>query len=86
MRLHAEEMAAGKHLTVSPDSTLEAAHRKQTKGFSRRDEDDEDGKVLVKEDSPFHAVKFHRVILDEAHNIKVILALFLSVVVGGHEN
>lgn len=55
---------------ITSYSTLEAAHRKQTKGFSRRDEDDEDGKVLVKEDSPFHAVKFHRVILDEAHNIK----------------
>ena len=77
-------MIAEKRLTVSPDSTLEAAHRKQIKGFSRRDEEDEDGKVLVKEDSPFHAMKFHRVILDEAHNIKVILVPFLSVIVWGH--
>ncbi|KAI9821562.1 MAG: DNA repair protein rad16 [Thelocarpon impressellum] len=49
-------------------STLEATHRKERKGWSRMDSDDE--KVLVKEDSPLHAIHFHRIILDEAHSIK----------------
>jgi DNA repair protein RAD16 len=38
--------------------------RKQDKGWARKD-------GLVKEESLFHAIRFHRVILDEAHNIKV---------------
>lgn len=44
-------------------------HRKQSKGWVRKDEDGE--RILVKEDSPLHAIKYHRVILDEAHSIKV---------------
>jgi DNA repair protein RAD16 len=50
-------------------STLEATHRKERKGWTRLDSDNE--KVLVKEDSPLHTIHFHRVILDEAHSIKV---------------
>lgn len=44
-------------------NSLESLHRKETKGWSRGDD-------LVKEDSPIHAIKFHRLILDEAHSIK----------------
>lgn len=46
-------------------------HRKQQRGWIRKDKDDESGFVLVQEDSSLHAIKYHRVILDEAHNIKV---------------
>ncbi|KAK4501322.1 hypothetical protein PRZ48_007130 [Zasmidium cellare] len=44
-------------------NSLESLHRKQTKGWSR-------GEDLVLEDSPIHAIHFHRLILDEAHSIK----------------
>ncbi|KAF2093983.1 hypothetical protein NA57DRAFT_47383 [Rhizodiscina lignyota] len=44
-------------------NSLESLYRKETKGWSR-------GEDIVKEDSPIHAVKFHRLILDEAHSIK----------------
>ncbi|KAJ9503488.1 DNA repair protein rad16 [Exophiala xenobiotica] len=44
-------------------SSLESMYRKQNKGWSRND-------GLVKEDSILHAIKFHRLILDEAHSIK----------------
>lgn len=44
-------------------SGLESIHRKESKGWKR-----DDG--LVKEDSLIHAIKYHRLILDEAHNIK----------------
>ncbi|KMU80725.1 hypothetical protein CISG_08789 [Coccidioides immitis RMSCC 3703] len=44
-------------------SGLESMHRKEVKGWSR-------GKGLVKEDSIIHSIHFHRLILDEAHNIK----------------
>ncbi|KAI5291258.1 DNA repair protein rad16 [Ascosphaera aggregata] len=44
-------------------SGLESLYRKQTKGWNR-------GSNLIKEDSPIHAIHYHRLILDEAHNIK----------------
>lgn len=44
-------------------SVLESCYRKQNYGFKRK-------AGLVKEPSPLHAVKFYRVVLDEAHNIK----------------
>jgi DNA repair protein RAD16 len=44
-------------------SGLESTYRKESKGWKR-----DDG--LVKENSKIHAIKFHRLILDEAHNIK----------------
>ena len=44
-------------------NSLESLFRKETKGWSR-------GEDIVKEDSPIHAIHFHRLILDEAHSIK----------------
>lgn len=44
-------------------SVLESVYRKERYGFKRKD-------GLVKEKSSLHAIKFYRVILDEAHNIK----------------
>ncbi|KAI1391468.1 SNF2 family N-terminal domain-containing protein [Hypoxylon trugodes] len=44
-------------------NTLESMYRKQEKGFKRRE-------GTYKEKSPVHQIKFHRVILDEAHCIK----------------
>lgn len=44
-------------------SGLESIYRKESKGWKR-----DDG--LVKENSKIHAIKYHRLILDEAHNIK----------------
>ena len=42
---------------------LESIYRKESKGWKR-----DDG--LVKENSKIHAIKYHRLILDEAHSIK----------------
>ncbi|KAK4548502.1 hypothetical protein LTR36_009412 [Oleoguttula mirabilis] len=44
-------------------NSLESLHRKETKGWSR-------GEDIIKQDSPIHAIHFHRLILDEAHSIK----------------
>lgn len=44
-------------------SGLESVYRKESKGWKR-----DDG--LVKENSKIHAINYHRLILDEAHNIK----------------
>lgn len=45
-------------------NSLESMYRKQEKGFTRKN-------GLHKERSVIHQIHFHRVILDEAHNIKV---------------
>jgi DNA repair protein RAD16 len=47
-------------------NSLESMYRKQEKGFRRGDE-------VHKEKSLIHQIRFHRVILDEAHSIKVRL-------------
>ncbi|KAI9797026.1 MAG: DNA repair protein rad16 [Piccolia ochrophora] len=49
-------------------STLEATHRREMKGLVRKD--GEGDKYLIKEESPLHSIHWHRIILDEAHNIK----------------
>lgn len=45
-------------------NSLESMYRKQEKGFKRKD-------GIHKERSAIHQIQFHRVILDEAHSIKV---------------
>jgi DNA repair protein RAD16 len=45
-------------------NSLESMYRKQEKGFKRKN-------GIYKEKSVIHQIQFHRVILDEAHNIKV---------------
>lgn len=44
-------------------SLLESVYRKQQSGFKRKGE-------TVKEKSVLHNIEFHRVVLDEAHNVK----------------
>ncbi|KAK2750096.1 DNA repair protein rad16 [Myotisia sp. PD_48] len=71
--VHHNSNAKVKHLTIkelkSYDvimisySGLESMHRKEVKGWKRNH-------GMVKEDSVIHSIKFHRLILDEAHNIK----------------
>lgn len=49
-------------------NTLESLYRKQEKGYKRKD--DEGVSYMYQEKSEIHKIKFHRVILDEAHCIK----------------
>ncbi|KAF2714983.1 helicase SWR1 [Pleomassaria siparia CBS 279.74] len=44
-------------------NSLESLHRKEMKGWTR-------GEDIIKASSPLHAIKYHRLILDEAHSIK----------------
>lgn len=52
-------------LIYMTDSVLESSFRKQQTGHKRKD-------GIVKAQSVLHQIQYHRVILDEAHNIKVI--------------
>lgn len=58
------EVLAQADVIMTTYSVLESIYRKQTTGFKRKD-------GIYKQDSPLHMLKFNRVILDEAHNIKV---------------
>ncbi|TGZ77878.1 hypothetical protein EX30DRAFT_310705 [Ascodesmis nigricans] len=51
------------HVVLTTYNILESDFRKQQTGFKRK-------AGVFKEDSAIHQVNFHRVILDEAHNIK----------------
>ncbi|KAL8687776.1 MAG: hypothetical protein Q9224_005053 [Gallowayella concinna] len=57
------KMLKGYDVIMVSYSGLESIYRKESKGWKR-----DDG--LVKENSKIHAINFHRLILDEAHNIK----------------
>jgi DNA repair protein RAD16 len=61
-KMSIKELRAYDVIMVSYNS-LESLHRKETKGWSR-------GEDIIKEASPLHAIKYHRLILDEAHSIK----------------
>lgn len=55
---------ASHHVILTTYNLLESVFRKQESGFKRK-------AGLFKEKSALHRIKYHRVILDEAHNIKV---------------
>lgn len=50
-------------IVLTTYNLLESVWRKQQSGFKRKD-------GVVKEKSILHTIKFHRIVLDEAHNIK----------------
>lgn len=50
-------------IVLTTYAVVESVHRKQQSGFTRKG-----GKVYEK--SVLHSIKFHRIVLDEAHNIK----------------
>jgi DNA repair protein RAD16 len=54
---------SGYNVIITTYNILESVYRKQEQGFKRQS-------GLFKEKSAIHAVSYHRVILDEAHNIK----------------
>ena len=74
-----------KTLTLSRDSSLESIHRKQEKGWTRGDGTvKEDSKFFLEYFGSLpcgimlnllagviHSIDYHRLILDEAHSIKV---------------
>lgn len=62
-RTNDPKVLAKYNVIMSSYSTVEAAWRKQEKGLGRVG-------GLVKQDSALHALKYHRLILDEAHSIK----------------
>ncbi|KAK6497778.1 DNA repair protein rad16 [Arthrobotrys musiformis] len=51
------------NVVLTTYGSLESIFRKQTSGFKRKGE-------VIKEKSVLHTVQWHRVVLDEAHNIK----------------
>ena len=57
------KLVCAHNVVIMSYNSLESMFRKQEKGWSR-------GENIVKEDSPIHAINFHRIILDEAHSIK----------------
>ncbi|KAF2488605.1 hypothetical protein BU16DRAFT_545266 [Lophium mytilinum] len=61
-KLTAKQLMKYDVIMVSYNS-LESLYRKETKGWTR-------GEDIIKESSPLHAIKYHRLILDEAHSIK----------------
>ncbi|KAL1901595.1 DNA repair protein rad16 [Ceratocystis pirilliformis] len=62
------------HVILISYNSLESLHRRQTKGLARGKRGEP--KVLIQTDSPIHQIEFHRVILDEAHEIKAAKACF----------
>ncbi|KAI5783288.1 SNF2 family N-terminal domain-containing protein [Pyronema domesticum] len=54
---------SGYNVIITTYNILESVYRKQEQGFKRQS-------GLFKEKSAIHGVSYHRVILDEAHNIK----------------
>lgn len=61
------------HVILMSYNSLESMYRKQEKGFKRKKAPD----GIYKEESIIHQIHFHRVILDEAHNIKVSVLLLV---------
>lgn len=55
-------------MAIYSDAILESAFRRQEQGIKRKDENGDP--IIVKEKSILHKVNWHRIILDEAHNIK----------------
>lgn len=52
-------------------NSLEAMYRRETKGLSKKKKNDDSTIEVHKTPSVMHKIEFHRVILDEAHGIKV---------------
>jgi len=52
------------NVVLTSYNLLESVYRKQQTGYRRKN-------GIAKEDSVLHKIEFHRVVLDEAHSIKV---------------